>query len=84
MSTYERREVTDGVRAALGRLDTEDRRVLLLLTGDSTHSYRDVSVQVRRPVGSLGPTRQRLLAAPAGGPGGASPASGRLTATTAG
>lgn len=61
MSTYERREVTDGVRAALGRLDTEDRRVLLLLTGDSTHSYRDVSVQVRRPVGSLGPTRQRLL-----------------------
>ena len=34
MRTYERREVTDGVRAALARLDAEDRRVLLLLEGD--------------------------------------------------
>ena len=58
---YERREVTDGVRAALARLDAEDRRVLLLLEGDEALSYREVSHQLRRPVGSLGPTRQRLL-----------------------
>jgi RNA polymerase sigma factor (sigma-70 family) len=61
MRTYERREVTDGVRAALARLDAEDRRVLLLLEADDALSYREVSRRVRRPIGSLGPTRQRLL-----------------------
>ena len=58
---YERRAVTDGVRAALSRLDEEDRRILFLLEGDEALSYREVSRQVRRPIGSLGPTRQRLL-----------------------
>jgi RNA polymerase sigma factor (sigma-70 family) len=61
MRTYERRQVTDGVRAALGRLDAAERRVLLLLEGDRALSYREVSREVRRPIGSLGPTRQRLL-----------------------
>jgi RNA polymerase sigma factor (sigma-70 family) len=58
---FERRAVTDGVRAALSRLDAEDRRILLLLEGDDALSYREVSREVRRPIGSLGPTRQRLL-----------------------
>ena len=61
IGTYERREVTDGVRAAVARLDADDRRVLLLLEGDEALSYREASHQLRRPVGSLGPTRQRLL-----------------------
>jgi RNA polymerase sigma factor (sigma-70 family) len=61
MRSYERREVTDGVRSALTRLDAEDRRVLLLLEGDGSLSYRQVSTAVCRPIGSLGPTRQRLL-----------------------
>ena len=61
MRSYERREVTDGVRAALARLDAEDRRVLLLLEGEDDLSYLEVSRQLRRPIGSLGPTRQRLL-----------------------
>jgi RNA polymerase sigma factor (sigma-70 family) len=61
MRTYERREVTDGVRAALARLDAEDRRVLLLLEGDEALSYRQISHEIRRPIGSIGPTRQRLL-----------------------
>jgi RNA polymerase sigma factor (sigma-70 family) len=61
LRTYERRQVTDGVRAALGRLDAADQRVLLLLEGDRALSYREVSREVRRPIGSLGPTRQRLL-----------------------
>ncbi len=61
MRTHERREITDGVRAALDRLNAEDRRVLLLLEGDDDLSYREVSRQLSRPVGSIGPTRQRLL-----------------------
>jgi RNA polymerase sigma factor (sigma-70 family) len=61
LSTFERREISDGVRAALARLDAEDRRLLLLLDGDESLSYRDVSDRVQRPIGSLGPTRQRLL-----------------------
>jgi RNA polymerase sigma factor (sigma-70 family) len=61
MRTHERREVTDCVRAALLRLDAADRRMLLLLESDEALSYREVSREVRRPVGSLGPTRQRLL-----------------------
>ena len=59
--TYERREVADGVRAAVARLGAADQRVLLLLEGDDAVSYREASHQLRRPVGSLGPTRQRLL-----------------------
>jgi RNA polymerase sigma factor (sigma-70 family) len=61
MRSFERREVTDGVRAALARLAAEERRLLLLLDGDDSLSYRQVSEQVRRPIGSLGPTRRRLL-----------------------
>ena len=61
MRSYERREVTDGVRAALARLDAEDRRVLLLLEGDEALSYRQISHEICRPIGSIGPTRQRLL-----------------------
>jgi RNA polymerase sigma factor (sigma-70 family) len=61
MRSFERREVTDGIRAALDRLDAADRRLLLLLDGDDSLSYRQVSEQVRRPIGSLGPTRRRLL-----------------------
>ena len=44
MRAYERREVTDGVRAALARLNAEDRRVLLLLEGDD-----DLSVPRGQP-----------------------------------
>jgi DNA-directed RNA polymerase specialized sigma24 family protein len=61
MRTHERREVTDGVRAALARLDAEDRRVLLLLEGEEALSYRQISHEISRPIGSIGPTRQRLL-----------------------
>ncbi len=61
LRSFERREISDGVRAALARLDADDRRLLLLLDGDESLSYRDVSDRVQRPVGSLGPTRQRLL-----------------------
>jgi RNA polymerase sigma factor (sigma-70 family) len=61
LGSFERREISDGVRAALARLDAADRRLLLLLDGDESLSYQDVSDKVQRPIGSLGPTRQRLL-----------------------
>jgi RNA polymerase sigma factor (sigma-70 family) len=56
-----RDQVTDGVREALDRLDESDRRLLLLLHHDDRPGYRDIGREVGRPVGSLGPTRQRLL-----------------------
>jgi RNA polymerase sigma factor (sigma-70 family) len=54
-------ETTVGVRSALGRLTAGDRNLLLLLIGDGPPNYREASRQLHRPVGSLGPTRRRLL-----------------------
>jgi RNA polymerase sigma factor (sigma-70 family) len=58
---FGRDEVTDGVRDALDRLDATERRLLMLLHHDDRPGYRDIGREVGRPVGSLGPTRQRLL-----------------------
>lgn len=56
-----RDETALGVREALGRIDGADRTLLMLLSGDEAMHYRDISRHVHRPVGSLGPTRMRLL-----------------------
>jgi RNA polymerase sigma factor (sigma-70 family) len=61
ISQHDRGRITDGVRSALGRLDETDRQLLLLLHREDTPRYVEVSRKVNRPVGSLGPTRQRLL-----------------------
>jgi DNA-directed RNA polymerase specialized sigma24 family protein len=61
LSQHDRGRITDGVRSALGRLSETDRRLLLLLHRDDSPRYGEVSREVNRPVGSLGPTRQRLL-----------------------
>ena len=61
VSAHERSVVVDAVRAALARLDDDDRQLLLLLHRSDAPCYREVSRQVSRPIGSLGPTRQRLL-----------------------
>ena len=64
MRAEQRREVTAGVRTALGRLTAGDRRLLVTLVGagdGGATSYREASRQLGRPVGSLGPTRRRLL-----------------------
>jgi RNA polymerase sigma factor (sigma-70 family) len=58
---HDRVTVEIGIRSALGRLDETDRRLLLLLHHDDSPHYSDVSRQMNRPVGSLGPTRPRLL-----------------------
>ena len=56
-----RRAITNGVRMALDRLHEDDRHLLLLLHRDDRPGYDDISRQVGRPIGSLGPTRRRLL-----------------------
>jgi RNA polymerase sigma factor (sigma-70 family) len=54
-------ERTVAVHCALASLANDDRRLLLLLTDDRELPYRVVGSLVNRPVGSLGPTRQRLI-----------------------
>jgi DNA-directed RNA polymerase specialized sigma24 family protein len=56
-----RDETSAGVREALGRIDGHDRALLLLLASGDRVPYREISRRVRRPIGSLGPTRMRLL-----------------------
>ena len=61
VASVERNRHQQVVTAALGRLDAPDHRLLLLLHVDGRPDYERVSRQVERPIGSLGPTRQRLL-----------------------
>jgi RNA polymerase sigma factor (sigma-70 family) len=46
---------------ALRTLRPEDRRLVVLLAGERRPDYRSVSRLVDRPIGSIGPTRQRAL-----------------------
>lgn len=50
-----------GVRDALDRLKPDDRRLLQLLFASERPSYQAISHATQRPIGSIGPTRQRLL-----------------------
>ncbi len=50
------------VREAVASLRQQDQRLLLLLHRDDRPGYADISREVGRPVGSLGPSRRRLLA----------------------
>jgi RNA polymerase sigma factor (sigma-70 family) len=54
-------DVGQKVRAALGRLGAQDRQLLCLLSQHDKPDYRAVSVATNRPVGSIGPTRQRAM-----------------------
>jgi RNA polymerase sigma factor (sigma-70 family) len=49
------------LQAALMELRPADRRLVLLLSEDDRPDYRAISELVDRPVGSIGPTRQRAL-----------------------
>ncbi len=61
LDRWRREEVAGGVRQALERLDGADRTLLLLLHRDDRPGYAAIGREVNRPVGSLGPSRQRLL-----------------------
>ena len=58
LATAEARTV---VRTALDRLPPSDSDLLRRLFAEERPSYTAVSAAVERPVGSLGPTRRRLL-----------------------
>ncbi|GAA1666357.1 RNA polymerase sigma factor [Fodinicola feengrottensis] len=51
------------VRAALQRLPQRDRKLLTMLMASRTPSYTAASAALNMPVGSIGPTRARSLAA---------------------
>jgi RNA polymerase sigma factor (sigma-70 family) len=48
------------VRRVVGELDDRDQALASLLAGD--YSYKEISQRLGMPMGSIGPTRQRLLA----------------------
>ena len=54
-------EREDAVRAAVVALPPRDRRLLGLLYSDAEPSYTDISRRLGMPVGSIGPTRGRVL-----------------------
>jgi RNA polymerase sigma factor (sigma-70 family) len=49
------------VHCALDSLANDDRQLLMLLTDERELPYQVIGSMVNRPVGSLGPTRQRLI-----------------------
>ncbi len=57
----ERVEAHTTVVAAFGRLGESCRELLALMVSDPPLSYQEISTITGRPVGSLGPTRQRCL-----------------------
>jgi RNA polymerase sigma factor (sigma-70 family) len=54
-------EVRRRLMPALRTLRPDDRRLVILLAGERQPDYRSVSRLVNRPIGSIGPTRQRAL-----------------------
>ncbi len=61
LARHRRDEAVRGVRIALRRLRARDQELLLLLHRDDRPGYDEISRAVGRPVGSLGPSRRRLL-----------------------
>ena len=55
-------ELVQALREGLAELTHTQRDLLLLLTDDQPHSYREIGRMLAMPVGSIGPTRARGLA----------------------
>jgi len=58
----ERKQTQRTVRQAIARLKPGDRRLVELLMTDDSSDYLTLSKVIDRPIGSIGPTRQRVLA----------------------
>jgi DNA-directed RNA polymerase specialized sigma24 family protein len=54
------KERREAVRCAVDRLPPRSRRLLELLLAEQ-RSYKDVSEILAMPIGSIGPTRERVL-----------------------
>jgi RNA polymerase sigma factor (sigma-70 family) len=61
LAAVTRGEASARLGDALGELRAADRRLVLLLSADDRPDYRTISGLVGRPVGSIGPTRQRAF-----------------------
>jgi DNA-directed RNA polymerase specialized sigma24 family protein len=57
-----RRERADRVRAAVRDLPDHSQQLLGLLAASPRLSYQEIGARLGMPVGSIGPTRARLLA----------------------
>jgi RNA polymerase sigma factor (sigma-70 family) len=55
-------EQVEAVRRGLADLPTAQRDLLLMLAADPPLSYREISARLGMPIGSIGPTRARILA----------------------
>ena len=55
-------ERRNALRAGLAELTAAQRELLLLLSSDPVPAYAEISRRLRIPVGSIGPTRSRILA----------------------
>lgn len=62
LADLEGEERRSALRVAFVKLSERCRELLALLAADPPLSYRDISELTGRPVGSIGPTRQRCLA----------------------
>jgi RNA polymerase sigma factor (sigma-70 family) len=49
------------IQWALARLSDRERRLALLLFSEASPSYRQVSARLSMPLGTIGPTRSRIL-----------------------
>lgn len=56
-----RAELVDAIRGGLAELNSSYRELLLMLASDPPTPYREISDRLRVPLGSIGPTRARLL-----------------------
>jgi RNA polymerase sigma factor (sigma-70 family) len=61
-----REECIQAVRRGLAELTPPQRKLLLLLAAEPRPSYQAISTEMGMPIGSIGPTRARLLARLAG------------------
>jgi RNA polymerase sigma factor (sigma-70 family) len=60
-AVLQRQEDSLFLRKGLDELPTEQRDLLILLMADPPLTYKQISQQLGRPIGSIGPTRARIL-----------------------
>lgn len=61
MRRLARQTTNDSVNGALKRLRETDRRLMEMLMDTDRPDYASISRRTERPLGSIGPTRQRIL-----------------------
>jgi RNA polymerase sigma factor (sigma-70 family) len=57
----DREQDREALEEALASISADERRLIGMLTVEERPSYAAISAAVQRPIGSLGPTRRRIL-----------------------